>query len=189
MSSSAPIKKNSGGSILGEVIPRFKTISPMAGQAYLVAAQEYCLRHLSEVVSIFVTGVMPVEMVEFEQSFHKSSLLARKAGKYNDKDGNLATVDQTCTSWRQELIADVRKTIPGCSSERALSLLFPSSAKKNREAKRNLIAAQSLELMQKLNLLWPSESLRIEMNNNLAIRKARECLDLSLGKMHSVPSV
>jgi hypothetical protein len=31
--------------------------------------------------------------------------------------------------------------------------------------------------MQKLNLLWPSESLRIEMNNNLAIRKARECLD------------
>ena len=49
--------------------------------------------------------------------------------------------------------------------------------KESRAQTKFNIASQSPELMQKLNLLWPSESLRTEMNNDKEIRKARDCLD------------
>lgn len=161
-----------------EVRPRFNSISPITGQAYVSAAQRYCLMHLSEVVSIFHSGVMPVEMLEFPLPWDKRNMIARKAGLYCDQSGQMARVDQTATDWRAELIASIKRDNANCSDKVALELLFPLSGKKSREGKRQAIASQSLILLQSLNLLWPSEAISLELTRDQGIKTATESIDL-----------
>ena len=71
--------------------PRYTSISPASGQAYLTAARRYCLESLSEVVTTFCRGTLPLEMLEIPLSYDKRNMLGRKSGKYHDADGKLAT--------------------------------------------------------------------------------------------------
>jgi hypothetical protein len=158
--------------------PFFKTISPQAGQSFIANAQRYCIRHFSEVVSIFCSGIMPIEMLEFPMPVNRINVLARKAGCYTTPSGQIAREDQTAADWREQLIAETRDQHDNCSDGEALKLLFPSYGKKNRDTKRQQIASQSLNLIQNLNLFWPSEAVILEMNRDIALRKATETVDL-----------
>jgi hypothetical protein len=158
--------------------PTFKTISPQSGQAYIASAQRYCLRNYSEVVSLFCSGTMPIEMLEYPLSVHRENLLARRAGCYLDSNGKVAKEDQTATAWRAQLIAETQNAYVECSKDKALELLFPHSSKKSREHKRSVFESQSLSLIQSLNMLWPSEALSLELSRDFAIKKATETVDL-----------
>ena len=158
--------------------PRYSTISPSSGQAYLTAARRYCLENLSEVVSTFCRGTVPIEMLEVPLSFDKINMLGRKAFKYHDAKGQLMTKDQTVVEWRTQVIKETRVANGNCTQAEALELLFPVSGKKARETKRQSFASQSLQLMHNLNLLWPSEAIILEMEKNLALRSASNCQDL-----------
>ena len=158
--------------------PRYSTISPSSGQAYLTTARRYCLENLSEVVSTFCRGTLPIEMLEVPLSFDKINMLGRKAFKYHDANGQLMTKDQTVVEWRTQVIKETRVANGNCTQAEALELLFPASGKKARETKRQLFASQALQLMHNLNLLWPSEAIILEMEKNLAIRSASNCQDL-----------
>ena len=161
-----------------EVRPRFNSISPITGQAYIAAAQRHCLMQLSEVVSIFHSGVLPIEMLEFPLPWDRRKLIARKAGAYYDENGHIAKQDQTAADWRAELIVATQTDNADCSEEAALELLFPHSGKKSRESKRQAIASQSLILIQSLNLLWPSEAISLELIRDQGIKSASEIVDL-----------
>jgi hypothetical protein len=63
-------------------------------------------------------------------------MIGRKAGKYHDAEGNLATEDQSVTDWRKQLIAETRKDNNECSEKAAHELLFPIAGRKSRENKR-----------------------------------------------------
>ena len=154
--------------------PFLKTISPQAGQAFIASAQRYCIRHFSEVVSLFCSGNMPIEMLEFPMPINRINLLARKAGCYTTATGQIAREDQTAADWREQLIQETRAQYEQCDDQQALKLLFPSYGKKNRDSKRQLIASQSLNLIQNLNLFWPSEAIILEMNRDVALRMATE---------------
>lgn len=158
--------------------PRYTSISPASGQAYLTAARRYCLESLSEVVTIFCRGTLPLEMLEIPLSYDKRDMIGRKSGKYHDADGKLATSDQLASAWRVQLIAETRAANAGCSEKAALDLLFPLSGKKAREAKRQLLASQSLQLMNLLNMFWPSEAMVLEMERNKGLRDAVNCQDI-----------
>ena len=162
----------------GPVVPKFNSISPSAGQSYLTYARKYCLQTLSEVVSTFCKGVVPIEMLEIPLSYDKRNMLGRKAGKYTDEDGTIMTVDQSVADWRKQLIAKTREENKNCSEMQALSLLFPLANKRARETKRQLFASQSLQLMHNLNLLWPGDAMILEMEKNRAIQDASDALDL-----------
>lgn len=158
--------------------PKYSSISPSSGQAYLTAARRYCLESLSEVVSTFCRGTLPLEMLEIPLALDKKTMLGRKSGKYHDAQGNLMSVDQSVSSWRSQLITEARRDNGQCSEKVALELLFPLSGKKARENKRQLFAAQSLTLLNNLNLLWPSEAMVLEMEKCKGLVDATNCQDL-----------
>jgi hypothetical protein len=166
------------GGLRDEKEPVFKTISPQAGQSYIASAQRYCLRNLSEVVSVFCSGCMPIEMLEFPLSVHRETLLARRAGCYHNSSGKVAKEDQTAIEWRAQLIAETQEAYVDCREDEALELLFPHSSKKSREHKRSVFESQSLSLIQSLNMLWPSEALSLELSRDSDIKKATETVDL-----------
>ena len=167
-----------GGGHRDDRDPTFKTISPQSGQAYIASAQRYCLRNCSEVVSLFCSGTMPIEMLEFPLSVHRENLLARRAGCYHDSNGKVAKEDQTAVAWRNQLISETQNAYVECSKDKALELLFPHSSKKSREHKRSVFESQSLSLIQSLNMLWPSEALSLELSRDIDIKKATETVDL-----------
>ena len=172
--------KTGGGTSQGNstTLPRFATISPSAGQAYLTAARKCCLQTQSEVVTTFCRGILPMEILEKPLSYDKRTMLGRKSGKYHDSEGNLVTVDQSVIDWRKQLISETRSENGDCSEEAALELLFPASGKKAREFKRQLFASQSLQLLHNLNLLWPTDAMSLEMDKDKAIQDATNCQDL-----------
>ena len=176
--SSNSTEKKKGGGFQHEQEPRFRVISPIAGQQYITAAQRYCLRKLSEVVSTMCNGILPFEMLEYPPSYDKRNMLGRKAGKYHDSEGNVINEDQSLMQWRAQLILETRDENGDCTEEEALNLLFPSTGKKAREAKRQLFASQSQNLMHNLNMLWPSDSMVMEMAANKAIKEASNIVDL-----------
>ena len=178
MSSSHRVFKSAGGVFNEEKTPKLNTLSPSAGQAYVTSAQRYCLLHLSEVVSTFCMGVLPIELLEFPLSYDRRNMLGRKAGKYHDSKGSLMTVDQSIISWRTQLIAETRVANANCSQEEAIDLLFPSSGRKSRENKRQLFATQSLQLLNNLNLLWPSDAMVLDMSKDKSLRDATNIGDL-----------
>jgi hypothetical protein len=65
-----------------------------------------------------------------------------------------------------------------CSQEDAIDLLFPSSRRKSRENKRQLFATQSLQLLNNLNLLWPSDAMVLDMSKDKSLRDATNIGDL-----------
>jgi hypothetical protein len=117
-------------------------------------------------------------MLELPLSYDKKDMIGRKAGKYHDADGKLATTDQLVSAWRVQLIADTRKANSGCSEKAALELLFPLSGKRARESKRQLLASQSLQLMNLLNLFWPSGAMVLEMEKDKGLQDATNCQDI-----------
>ena len=174
------ISKVGGGSAMpaGTVTPKFNSISPPAGQSYLAFARKYCLQMLSEVVSTFCKGVLPIEMLEFPLPYVKRNMLGRQAGKFYDDAGTLSRVDQSVSDWRRELIAKTCMENKNCSEKQALDLLFPVTSKRARETKRQVFASQSLQLMHNLNLLWPGDAMILEMEKNKSIQDASEVQDL-----------
>ena len=180
MSANSRHQKSGGGSSQDSTKsrPKYTSISPASGQAYLTAARRYCLESLSEVVTIFCRGNLPLEMLEIPLPYDKRNMIGRKSGKYHNADGKLATADQLASAWRVQLIADTRAANAGCSEKAALELLFPLSGKKAREAKRQLLATQSLQLMNLLNLFWPSDAMVLEMEKNKGLRDATNCQDI-----------
>lgn len=169
-----------GGSGLaeGSATPRFNSISPSNGQAYISSARKYCLQTLSEVVSTFCRGTLPIEMLEHPLPYNKRNMLGRKAFKYTNTTGTIMTVDQTVSAWRTELINKTKTENENCTDEEALELLFPASSKRAREAKRQSFATQTLQLMHNLNLLWPAEAMILEMDKNQGIQDATDSQDL-----------
>ena len=93
----------------GFVTPKFNSISPASGQSYLASARKYCLQTLSEVVSTFCKGVLPIELLEIPLPYDKRNMLGRKGGRYADEDGSLMTADQTVADWRKQLISKTRE--------------------------------------------------------------------------------
>ena len=169
-----------GGSGLaeGSATPRFNSISPSNGQAYISSARKYCLQTLSEVVSTFCRGTLPIEMLEHPLPYNKRNMLGRKAFKYTNTTGTIMTVDQTVSAWRTELINKTKTENENCTEEEALELLFPASSKRAREAKRQSFATQTLVLMHNLNLLWPADAMILEMDKNQGIQDATDSQDL-----------
>jgi hypothetical protein len=177
-SSHRSFKSGGGGGPKEDKPPKFNTVSPSAGQAYVQAAQKYCLLYLSEVVSTFCRGVLPIEMLEHPLAFDRRNMIGRKAGKYNDSEGKLMVIDQSVSSWRAQLIVETQAANKNCSEEDALTLLFPKTGGKSRENKRQLFATQSLQLLNNLNMLWPSEAMILEMDRNKGLRDATNSQDL-----------
>ena len=167
-----------GGASREEKAPKFNTVSPSAGQAYVQSAQRYCLLHLSEVVSTFCRGVLPIEMLEHPLAFDRKDMIGRKAGKYHDSEGKVMCVDQSVSSWRAQLIMETRSENENCTEEEALSLLFPQTGRKSRENKRQLFATQTLHLLNNLNLLWPADSMKLEIESSKGLSDASYRQDL-----------
>ena len=82
--------------------PKLTVISPTTGKAYMAAAHRICLKDYPLIVPLFINGITPVEMMEFELPILRRSMLARKAGRYNKSDGQVATVSQSAEKYRAE---------------------------------------------------------------------------------------
>ena len=131
--------------------PKLTSVSPIAGKAYLEAAHKWCLKECPLIVPLFINGLAPVEMLENELPLLRRALLARKAGRYKTKLGQLAEESQTMMLYREELIQDALTQFDDlCKGDRstALELLFPSSGSKSRDNKRSLIETQAQSFLQ-----------------------------------------
>ena len=161
--------------------PKLTVISPTAGKAYMAAAHRICLRDYPLIVPLFINGITPVEMMEFELPILRRSMLARKAGRYNKPDGQLATVSQTAEKYRAELISktlkDYAEICKGVESK-AIELLFPSAEQKTRYLKRANIEGQAQAFLQCLMQLYPSEEIKLQMSLNEDLSRATEMIDL-----------
>jgi hypothetical protein len=105
-------------------------------------------------------------------------MIGRKAGKYHDSEGKVMCVDQSVSSWRAQLIMETRSENENCTEEEALSLLFPQTGRKSRENKRQLFATQTLHLLNNLNLLWPADSMKLEIESSKGLSDASYRQDL-----------
>jgi hypothetical protein len=160
---------------------KLTSVSPIAGKAYLEAAHKWCLKECPLIVPLFINGLAPIEMMENELPLLRRALLARKAGRYKTKLGQLAEESQTQASYREELIQNTLTDYEDvCKGDRtiALELLYPSSGAKSRDIKRSLIDTQSQGFLQCLMLLWPSEEVRLAMSLDDDLRTATELNDL-----------
>ena len=161
--------------------PRFTSVSPLTGKAYMAAAHKWCLRECALIVPLFINGLAPIEMMEHELPLLRRALLARKAGRYKDKTGQLAEESQTVEAYRQELISNTLKLneeVCQGDEDAALELLFPSSGIKSRDNKRSQIETQAQGFMQCLMLLWPSEEVQLAMSLDGDLIAATELNDL-----------
>ena len=79
---------------------------------------------------------------------------------------------KTVADYRKELINKTRVELKCKSDSEAITHLFPVENKKAREAARLEISSTSLALTQLLNLLWPSEDIRLLMVNDPDISAA-----------------
>ena len=161
--------------------PKLSSVSPIAGKAYLEAAHKWCLKEYPLIVPLFINGLAPVEMMENELPLLRRALLARKAGRYKTKLGQLAEESQTLMAYREEIIQDALTQFDDlCQGDRitALELLFPNSGSKSRDIKRSQIETQAQNFLQCLMLLWPSDEVRLSMSLDDDLRKAAELNDL-----------
>ena len=173
---------SSGGSKEATVVPRLSTISPITGRAYLAAAQRYCLTHFSNIVPIFCLGVIPTVCLESVLPYERRNLIGRKAGSYSDSTGQRMMADQSAAEYRKEIIATTlteQKLNPDADGlNKAIRLLFPPSSFKSREKSRTDILDQSQSLIQNLMLLWPEESIALEMSLDVNLQQATQAIDL-----------
>ena len=147
--------------------PKLTSVSPITGKAYLMAAHKWCLKEFQLIVPLFIKGLAPIEMMENELPLLRRALLARKAGQYKNKLGQLAEASQTQAQFREELINDtLAQYTDECKGVRttALELLFPSSGAKSRDRTRSQIEVQAQGFLQCLMLLWPAEEVRLAMS-------------------------
>ena len=161
--------------------PKLTLVSPVKGKEYLAAAHKWCLKQFTAIVPLFINGLAPIEMLEYEPELLRRALLARKAGRYKDELGKLAEKSQTMVSYRSEIIkrtlVDYKKVCEG-DEDAAIELLFPSSGRKSREIKRSLIENQAQSFLQCLMLLWPSEEVQLSMSLDEDLKTATELNDL-----------
>ena len=161
--------------------PRLTLVSPVKGKEYLTAAHKWCLKQFPAIVPLFINGLAPIEMLEHEPELLRRALLARKAGRYKDKEGKLAEKSQTMVSYREEIISNTlinNSAVCEGDEDAALELLFPSSGLKSRGIKRSLIENQAQSFLQCLMLLWPSEEVQLTMSLDEDLKTATERNDL-----------
>ena len=162
-------------------VPKFTIVSPVSGKAYMVAANKLCLREYPLIVPLFINGLAPVEMMEFEQPLFRKSLLARKAGQYKDEKGQIATVSQTAEKYRAQLIKETLKDYAElCQGDEdaAVELLFPSSGLRTRDKKRASIEEQVQAMIQCLMQLWPTDEIQLSMSLDEDLKAAQYTNDL-----------
>ena len=72
--------------------PTLTTVNTEAGRAYIDEAHKYCLEMFPSIVSLVITGKMPLDMMEYNHSSERTGLIARKAGTYKNNAGETVFV-------------------------------------------------------------------------------------------------
>ena len=155
--------------------PSLQEVSSPAGQTYLNAVRILVIQDYPCILSL-IQGIIPSEMLEFEETVFPEKL-GRRAGKFNDHEGNPSTISQTMNDYRESLIQS-RMTVSKVNREEAILLLFPVNTMQTRERTRQTINNSVQALLGKLTHLWPREDISQAMQADEKLSKACEESDL-----------
>ena len=137
--------------------PTLQEVSSPAGQTYLNAVRILVIQDYPCILSL-IQCIIPSEMLEFEETVFPEKL-GRRAGKFNDHEGNPSTISQTMNDYRESLIQS-RMTVSKVNREEAILLLFPVNTMQTRERTRQTINNSVQALLDKLTHLWPERTFR-----------------------------
>ena len=166
------------------VRPEFLIISVEAGQSFMRQVVDYCIERFPDLVDMVHKGRMPLAMLEYPPVGKKGLTIGRKAGSYL-KVGILATVDQTVTEYREDIIAEtiagdlpLSTTDANTARTGALAILFPEADKVSRQKFRAHMEANTRALLQLLSMSWPSMDIQTRLAVDVALNEAYERQDL-----------